>query len=96
MALIALGLERGQFLTVLAVREARNTSTAPLAVIADDGVLLRRGDGLSYPARYETPVNRGVEARVLTERRNWLQIELSGGEIGWVLREYVLLDEEEG
>jgi hypothetical protein len=89
-ALVGAGL-----LTVLAVRDARNASAGPLAVIADDGVLLRRGDGLSYPARYETPVNRGVEARVLNQRRNWLQIELSGGETGWVLREYVFVDEED-
>jgi hypothetical protein len=89
-ALVGAGL-----LTVLAVRDARNTAAGPVVVIADDGVLLRRGDGLSYPARYESPVNRGVEARVLNQRRNWLQIELSGGETGWVLREYLLLDEED-
>jgi hypothetical protein len=93
MALIGLG--GAGSLTVLAVREARDTTGSPLAVIADDGVLLRHGDSLSYPPRYETPVNRGVEVRVLTERHNWVQIELSGGEVGWVLRDYVLEDEED-
>jgi hypothetical protein len=82
-------------LTILAVREARDVPAGALAVIAEDGVLLRRGDGLSYPPRYETPVNRGVEARVLNERRNWVQIELSGSEVGWVMREYVLVDQDE-
>jgi tetratricopeptide (TPR) repeat protein len=83
------------FLTLLSVREASTVATGPLVVIAEDGVLLRRGDSLSYPPRYETPVNRGVEGHMLTARGNWLQIELSGGETGWVMREYVLVDEEE-
>jgi hypothetical protein len=65
----------------------------PVVVINDDGVLLRGGNGLSYPPRSETPLNRGVEARLLFVRGDWLQIELAGGEIGWVPREYALVDE---
>jgi hypothetical protein len=69
----------------------------PLVVILDDGVLLRKGDGLAYPPRYDTPLNRGAEARLLFERGGWLQVELAGGEVGWVPRrldqhEYVLVD----
>jgi hypothetical protein len=62
-----------------------------LVVVKEDGVLLRKGNGLSYPPRYETPVNRGVEARLLFERDGWLQIELAGGEVGWIAREYALV-----
>lgn len=62
----------------------------PLVVIADDGVLLRKGNGLRYPRAFETPLNRGVEARALVRRGDWLQIQLSAGEIGWVPRRYVL------
>jgi hypothetical protein len=65
-------------------------------VISDDGVLLRAGNGLSYPARSETPLNRGVEARLLYVRGDWLQIELGSGELGWVPREYALVDEPDG
>jgi hypothetical protein len=81
--------------TVLGVRARREQYEArhPLVVIADDGVLLRRGNGLTYPPRYETPVNRGVEARLLFERGDWLKIELAGGESGWVPRRYALPDE---
>ncbi len=43
-------------------------------------------------ARYDTPINRGVEGRLLFERGGWVQIELAGGEIGWVPREAVLVD----
>jgi tetratricopeptide (TPR) repeat protein len=66
-----------------------------LVVIADDGVLLRKGDGLAYPPRYETPLNRGVEARLVHERPGWVQIEMAGGEIGWAPRRFVLIDRTE-
>jgi hypothetical protein len=64
----------------------------PLVVIARDDVLLRRGNGEAYPPRFQTPLPRGVEARRRFERGDWLQIELSGGEIGWVKRGDVLED----
>ncbi|HEY7428048.1 MAG TPA: hypothetical protein VH682_27690 [Gemmataceae bacterium] len=73
-------------------REEREREMYPLVVIARDGVVLRRGNGLAFPPRYETPVHRGVEARRLFERGDWVQIELSGGEVGWVPREAVLVD----
>lgn len=68
----------------------------PVVVIADDGVLLRAGNGLRYPARSRTPLNRGVEARLLFVRGDWLQIDLAGREVGWVPREYALMDESWG
>jgi hypothetical protein len=64
----------------------------PLVVIADDGVLFRTGNGPSYPLRSETPLNRGVEARLLAQRSDWLQIELGSGEVGWIPRTYALID----
>ena len=64
----------------------------PPVVVAHDGVLLRRGNGEAYPRRSDTPLNRGVEARLLFDRGNWAQIELSGREVGWVPCEYVLID----
>ncbi len=80
------------WLLVDADRRQHTEAASTLVVIKDDGVLLRKGDGLTYPPRYETPVNRGVEASLVRERGDWVQIELAGGEIGWVLRQYVLLD----
>jgi uncharacterized protein YgiM (DUF1202 family) len=70
----------------------RDGEARPLVVIADDGVLLRKGNAEAYPRRAETPLNRGVEARLLFERGDWVQIELSGGETGWVPGAYVLID----
>jgi len=63
-----------------------------LVVIADNGVLLRVGNGPTYPERFTTPLNRGVEARLLFVRGDWLKIELAAGETGWVPRAKVLLD----
>jgi hypothetical protein len=67
----------------------------PLVVIAEDGVLVRVGDGPSYPKRYEAALRPGVEARLLVERDGWLQIELSGGEVGWVPASACLVDRDE-
>jgi hypothetical protein len=71
----------------LVVQEQRQESNRlPVVVIAEDGVLLRKGNNLHFPPRYETTLNRGVEALLLFQRGDWLQIQLGGGEIGWVLR----------
>jgi hypothetical protein len=64
----------------------------PVVVMAADGVRLRRGDGPNFPPRYEVPLNRGVEARLLYRRNDWLQIELSGGEVGWVSLSSAVID----
>jgi len=65
----------------------------PIMVIQQDGVRLRAGNGAEYPPRYDTPLNRGVEARLRFDRKDWLQIQLIGGEIGWVPRMAALVDE---
>ncbi|HKI38757.1 MAG TPA: SH3 domain-containing protein [Gemmataceae bacterium] len=72
--------------------DQRAQNARPLVVIARDEILLRKGNGAAYPRRHETPVNRGVEARLLFERGDWVQIELSGGETGWVPRQSALID----
>jgi hypothetical protein len=78
----------------LVVNERHSDAGAgALVVIARDEVKLRKGNGAEYPARYPTPVNSGVEARLLFEREGWLQIELSGGEVGWIRRTDAVVDE---
>jgi hypothetical protein len=65
----------------------------PLVVIArEGGVKLRKGNGQSYP-EYEYVLRPGVEARLrFDDQRGWLQVELAGGEVGWVRRADVLVD----
>ena len=55
-----------------------------IVVIANDNVTLRKGNSSAYPAASEFKLNRGAEARLLFNRGSWMQIELSGGEVGWV------------
>jgi hypothetical protein len=73
--------------------QERDESAHPLAVIAADGVRLRRGDGTAYPPRYDARLRPGVEARLLHTRGDWVQLELAGGEVGWLPRQDVALDE---
>jgi hypothetical protein len=78
-------------MTLIAQQQALAKRTQ-LVVIAQDGVLLRRGDGLAFPPRYETTLPCGAETRLRRARGDWLQIELTGGEIGWVPRELTRME----
>jgi hypothetical protein len=91
---VCLGIAMALFLAAFGVEvwQIRDEARHRVAVIARDDVRLLVGNGPRYPARYETALNRGVEARVRHDKGRWLQIELSGGEIGWVPRSAVLVD----
>jgi hypothetical protein len=76
---------------VLEARQDQDEAEHPLVVIAQDGVFLHKGNGGSYP-HFDVPLNQGVEARLRFDKGTWLQVELAGGEIGWVRRADVLVD----
>jgi hypothetical protein len=64
-----------------------------MVVIARDGVPLVRGNGESYPPHAEVPVlNAGIETRRIYQRGDWLQIQLPGGEIGWVNKDSICVE----
>lgn len=66
-----------------------------LLIIAQKDLPLRQGNGPSYPQHPHLPVlARGMEAFLIVRRSDWLFIEFSTGEMGWVPEEGVLLDEE--
>ncbi len=66
----------------------------PLVVVHDDKVPLRKGNGPSYPVNPDMPLlARGMEARKIHERAGWLQIQFASGEVGWVEKKSVLVDE---
>lgn len=65
-----------------------------LVVIRDDKLPFRQGNGPSYPANPELPLlARGMEARTMSERGGWLQIQFASGEVGWVEKSAVLVDQ---
>lgn len=73
-------------------------SAQPLVVVGQDhtgqGIPFLRGNGDSYPPVPEVPaLQRGMEARLLARRGDWLLIRLGTGEIGWVQGAQVLLDD---
>jgi hypothetical protein len=77
---------------ILQLRDIRGDAEHPLVVIAEDKTYLHTGNNDLYPQAYETPLNRGVEARMLQARGTWLQIELTGGQIGWMPGEKAIVD----
>lgn len=64
-------------------RHREREESRPLLVVKDD-VLLRRGNAEGYPPRLEPRLPKGVEARELTRRGGWVQVELAGGAVGWL------------
>jgi hypothetical protein len=73
----------------------------PVAVVTGEAVVLRVGNGVSYPPvelnGIAMKLNRGVEARVRGQRPNgWVQLELANNLIGWVPRGTILVDRESG
>jgi hypothetical protein len=65
-----------------------------VVVIAEDHLPFLKGNGLSYPRHADLAnLARGMEARKLLERGDWLQIRFASGEVGWVPHAAVLVDE---
>jgi len=79
LAVAALALLGGLWLQ----DERRREQAGPLVVLTQD-VTLRRGNAEGYPARLDAKLPRGVEARELTRRGGWVQVELAGGAVGWL------------
>ncbi len=86
------GLVRGGVVAVVialavgisAVVEASERARRDGAVVLADEVVLRTGDGETYPARYENPLHAGAEVRIVEERAGWTELLLPDGKQGWV------------
>jgi hypothetical protein len=57
---------------------------APIGVLIQDDVIVRKGDNTAFEPRFAEPIHQGVEFRVLESRPQWLHIELPDGQNGWV------------
>jgi hypothetical protein len=74
-------------------RQADIDRQTPLVVIAANTAFYQ-GNAASYPQHSTLPMlPRGLEARKIRARGNWLQIRLSTGEVGWLPRRQVLIVE---
>jgi hypothetical protein len=93
-ALVLSGVGAG--LLGLATLYERREQARPLVVVARDELPLRLGNGEAYPSRFAAKLPRGAEAHLLFRRGDWVQIELAGGEVGWVPLAAVLLDAQDG
>jgi len=90
---LLLSLGTAALLGLVTLEEERQHAR-PLVVIAADDLPLRRGNGEAYSSRYAEKLPRGAEGRLLHRRGDWLQIELSRGEVGWVPVSAVLVDDD--
>jgi hypothetical protein len=64
-------------------RHQANEHARPLVIVTDD-TALKAGNGETWPDRLKWRLPRGVEARELTRRGGWVQVELAGGFVGWL------------
>jgi hypothetical protein len=63
----------------------------PVVIIAENTAFYQ-GNATSYPQYAALPMlPRGMEARRIHQRGNWVQIRLSTGEVGWLPRDRVLV-----
>ncbi len=94
VALAAFGLAAVLLISaLLATGTLRDTDRSHLVVMADAGVVLRKGNGPSYPACTGAPLRPGEEGRLLFRRDDWLQVEFPSGRIGWIPRAAALMED---
>jgi uncharacterized protein YgiM (DUF1202 family) len=60
--------------------DARTTE----AVIIEDNVVVRKGNGEGFEPQFKQKLHEGVELVVLEQQRGWCHIELPDGKTGWV------------
>jgi hypothetical protein len=56
----------------------------PAGVVCAEGVILRQGNGPSFPACREQPLPPGCEFRVLQQTGGWQRVLLGDGTAGWI------------
>jgi hypothetical protein len=73
------------------ILDARTRAGADaILVVTARPVMLRAGDGPSFWSRRPQPLPAGVEASALGINDGWVQVELAGGDVGWLPRDAVL------
>lgn len=63
-----------------------------LAIVSEKSVLLKTGDGYSYPDHVGPPLKQGTELKVIENHDDWFLVETTSGKIGWIGRKDILID----
>ena len=56
----------------------------PLAIVVAEEAHLRTGDGLEFPKVAKIQAAEGMESTIVDRRNDWVRVELSGGQAGWL------------
>ncbi len=64
--------------------DVHHSRTYSQGVIVAERVIARQGDGGNYPASFTEPLHSGTEFDLREQRSQWLRIELSSGDQGWI------------
>ncbi len=61
-----------------------STASNDQGVILKDNIVVRKGDSEGFEPKFNEPLNAGVEFVLLEQRPQWLHIELTDGQSGWI------------
>jgi tetratricopeptide (TPR) repeat protein len=64
--------------------QLHDETARPPAVVVDGQHVLRLGRGEGYDPAVTQPLGPGVELRILSERGEWVEVELRDGKTGWL------------
>lgn len=64
-------------------RQREQDAARPIVILREP-TFLRKGNAETWDPRLEPRLPAGVEARELTRRGGWVQVELAGGVVGWL------------
>jgi hypothetical protein len=76
-------------------KHRERTESRPLVIVRED-IELRKGNAEKFELRFAQRLPKGVEARELSRRGGWVQVELAGGAVGWLPEKSVIVLDGQG
>ncbi len=71
-------------LAASAVYDWRRFEQVERGVVIRSEVIARKGNADSYDPAFNEPLKEGAEFRIIERRGPWVQIQLAGGQAGWI------------
>ncbi len=75
----------GWLVLVASIAAGHNDRLETEAVVISHELVMHAADSENSPRRLSSPLPSGAEVRIIREREQWAEIEVSGGRTGWVL-----------